>query len=183
MLSRQLSSPCVLLSLLLAFAGVAAAQGPAANPADGGTIGDIVRASYETISGPAGTPRQWRRDSTLYAPGATFVAVDEREGRVQVQTMTPEQYRLLNDSALVARGLFETEIGRHIERFGDVAQVRSVSVVRRTANGPIEARYVNYFQLYWDGGRWWIAGMVWDRERAGARIPRSWTGSLEADNR
>ena len=91
MLSRQLSSPCVLLSLLLAFAGVAAAQGPAANPADVGTIGDIVRASYETISGPAGMPRQWRRDSTLYAPGATFVAVDEREGRVQVQTMTPEQ--------------------------------------------------------------------------------------------
>lgn len=179
MLSRQPSGPCVLLLVLLAFSRVAAAQGPAANPVDVGTIGDIVRASYETISGPAGAPRQWRRDSTLYAPSATFVALDERGGRVQVTTMTPQQYRLLNDSALVARGLFETEIGRHIERFGDVAQVRSVSVVRRTSHGPVEARYVNYFQLYWDGGRWWIAGMVWDRERAGARIPRSWIGSVE----
>jgi hypothetical protein len=183
MLPRRPSDPCVLLLLLLAFGRVAAAQGPAANPADVGTIGDIVRASYETISGPAGTPPQWRRDSTLYAPSATFVAVDERAGSVQVKTMAPEQYRRLNDSAFVAQGLFETEIGRHIERFGDVAQVRSVSMVRRTPNGPIEARYVNYFQLYWDGARWWIAGMVWDGERAGARIPRSWIGRVEADRR
>jgi len=47
---------------------------PVANPTDVATIEAIVRASYEVISGPAGTPRQWRRDSTLYGPGATFVA-------------------------------------------------------------------------------------------------------------
>ena len=38
---------------------------------------------------------------------------------------------------------------------------------------------MNYFQLYWDGSRWWIAGMVWDLERPGAPIPEAWVGKFE----
>jgi hypothetical protein len=157
---------------------VASAQQPVADPADVGTIADIVRVSYEVISGPAGTPRQWRRDSTLYMPGATFVSVTEADGRVQSTIMTPEEYRQRSGHQ-VEHGMFETEIGRRIERWGHVAQVRSVAVVRRTPEGPIEERYVNYFQLYWDGTRWWIAGMVWDKERPNAPIPASWIGRFE----
>jgi hypothetical protein len=160
----------------IALSRVALAQTPAALPADVGTIVDIVRASYEVINGPAGAPRQWRRDSTLYTPGATFVALREVDGKVQAVSMTPEDFRRQNDSSLVARGLFETEIGRRIERFGNVAQVRSVAIARRTPSGPAEARWVNYFQLYWDGARWWIAGMVWDEERANSPIPKEWVG-------
>ena len=52
------------------------AQAPAAASADVGTIADIMRVSYEVISGPAGTPRQWDRDRTLYMPGATCRQVD-----------------------------------------------------------------------------------------------------------
>jgi hypothetical protein len=156
-----------------------AAQPPVADPADVGTIADIVRVSYEVISGPAGTPRQWRRDSTLYMPGATFVSVSETDGRVQAAIMTPEEYRQRAGPRQVADGMIETEIGRRIERWGNVAQVRSVAAVRRTADGPVEARYVNYFQLYWDGTRWWIAGMVWDEERPEAPIPGSWVGRFE----
>ncbi len=157
----------------------AGGQIAAADPADVGTIADIVRVSYEVISGPAGTPRQWRRDSTLYMPGATFVSVSETDGRVQSVIMTPEEYRQRSGPRQVADGMIESEIGRRIERWGNVAQVRSVAAVRRTADGPIEARYVNYFQLYWDGRRWWIAGMVWDEERPGAPIPESWVGRFE----
>ena len=47
---------------------------------------------------------------------------------------------------------------------------------RRTPDGPVRARDVNYFQLYWDGARWWIAGMVWDEERPNNRIPPEWIG-------
>jgi hypothetical protein len=154
-------------------------QVPTADPADVGTIADIVRVSYEVISGPAGTPRQWRRDSTLYMPGATFVSVSEVDGRVQSVIMTPEEYRQRSGPRQVANGMIEAEIGRRIERWGHVAQVRSVADVRRTPGGPVEARYVNYFQLYWDGTRWWIAGMVWDEERPSAPIPESWIGRFE----
>ena len=167
----------VLFSTFALGAGTALhAQPPVANPADVGTIADIVRVSYETISGPAGTPRQWRRDSTLYSPTATFVDMSERDGKPVVTTETPEDYRRKNNADFVKKGLIETEIGSHIERFGNVAVVRSISVARRTHEGPIDGRWVNYFTLYWDGIRWWISGMVWDEERPNNPIPKSWIG-------
>ena len=71
-LQRQVLAIGVLMSVLAAPA--LRAQAPAANPADVTTIPALVRAFYEVISGPAGAPRDWRRDSTLYSEGATFVA-------------------------------------------------------------------------------------------------------------
>jgi len=154
------------------------AQQPVADPADVRTIEDIVRVSYEVISGPPGTPRQWRRDSTLYAPGAMFHALrEDSAGKVSVYSMTPEEYRRRTDKGFVKNGLIEYEIGTHAERFGNVAQVRSVYAMRRTTDGPVTARGVNYFQLYWDGTRWWITGMVWDDERKHNPIPKEWIGA------
>ena len=148
----------------------------AADPADVRTIRDIVRASYETICGPAGAPRDWARDRTLYSPGAVFVAIWQKEDGIEKKLLTPEQYRR---DFKVGNGIYETEIGQRIERFGDVAQVRSVSAFRETPDGPILKRYVNYFHLYWDDTRWWIAGVVWDTERPGAPIPEKWVGVWE----
>lgn len=168
-----------LLSLLLTTGAVASlpAQTPVADPADVRTIEDIVRVSYEVISGPPGTPRQWRRDSTLYAPGAMFHALgQDAQGKVAVTSMTAEEFRRRTDKGFVTNGLIEYEIGSHVERFGNVAQVRSVYAMRRTADGPVIGRGVNYFQLYWDGTRWWIAGMVWDDERPNNPIPKGWAG-------
>lgn len=168
-----------IVALALGASNSLRAQPPAATPADVATIAEIVRVSYEVISGPAGTPRQWRRDSTLYAPTATFVATSERDGKTRVTTMTPEDYRQARNAGFVANGLFETEIGSRIERFGSVAQVRSVSESRHTPDGPVIGRYVNYFMLNWDGTRWWITGMVWDEERPNNPISKSWIGIRE----
>jgi hypothetical protein len=150
-----------------------AGPSPAA-PSDVGTIEDIVRVSYEVISGPAGAPRQWERDRTLYMPGATFVVTSKRDGKVETTILTTEEYRRKSDARFVAQGLFETEIGSRVERFGNVAQVRSVSESRRAPGGAVDARYVNYLQLFWDGTRWWIAGAVWDQERPDSPIPEEW---------
>jgi hypothetical protein len=152
---------------------------PPADPADVGTIEGIVHAYYDVINGPPGTPRQWRRDSTLYMPGATFVSMDVRDGWPKASIVTPEQYRRGVDAGFVRDGFFETEIGARIERFGNVAQVRSVYETRRKEAGPLTGRGVNYLMLYWDGSRWWIAGAVWDDERSGAPIPAAWVGSHE----
>jgi hypothetical protein len=166
--------PSLILCLLLGPSGIVRAQVQAAAPADVGTIADIMRVSYEVISGPAGAPRQSDRDRTLYMPGATFVSTSKRDGKVQTTIMTTEEYRQKSDARFVAEGLFETEIGSRVERFGNVAQVRSISVARRTPTGPVEGRYVNYAQLFWDGNRWWIAAMVWDEERPDNPIPAAW---------
>ncbi len=154
---------------------------PSPDSADVSTIEGIVAAYYGVISGPAGAARQWRRDSTLYTPGATFVAMRERDGKPLVELMTPEQFRRAFNADFVEKGFFETEIGRRIERFGNVAQVRSVYETRRAANGPLLGRGVNYLLLYWDGARWWITGAVWDDERPDSKLPRSWIGRRELE--
>src|SRR6266496_3877473 len=95
----------------------AAAQMPAADSADVRTIEGIVNAYYDVINGPPGAPRQWRRDSTLYMPAATFVSMDEKGGKPVAKVMTPEEYRRGVNASFVEKGFFETEIGHRIERF------------------------------------------------------------------
>jgi len=171
------SSALALLSMV--FAIPAAAQGPAANPADVATIPALVGAFYEVISGPAGAPRDWRRDSTLYSEGATFVAMDVKDGKPVYAILTAEEYRRRTNASFVKNGFFETEIGSRIERFGNVAQVRSVYETRRVAGGPLIGRGVNYLMVFWDGTRWWITGAVWDDERPDNPLPPSWVGVFE----
>jgi hypothetical protein len=151
----------------------------AANPADVDTIPHLMRASYETVSGPAGAKEQVRqiaRDTTFYMPGAMFVSVFEEKGQMKSKILSEKAYWDGFDSSKPA---YETEAGRRTERYGNVAQVRSVSVLRSSSDGPITERYVNYCDLYWDGKRWWIAGMVWQKESPSMPIPDSWLGSWE----
>jgi hypothetical protein len=176
MLSMPIFQMLVIAALAAASASAARGQARAADPADVGTIPAIVHATYDVMNGPAGHPRQWPRDETLYMPGATFVSMSETNGRVESTILTPEEFRRSLD---VKRGFYETEIGRRIERYGNMAQVRSVAVIRSTKDGPVEERYVNYFQLYWDGMRWWIAQIVWDQERPATPIPQAWIGQWE----
>ncbi|HJU75919.1 MAG TPA: hypothetical protein VJ717_19410 [Gemmatimonadaceae bacterium] len=155
---------------------------PVADPVDVGSIEAIIRASYEVVSGPAGAPRDWRRDSTLYAPNAVFTALNEVEGKPIATTVTADEYRRMVNGRLVANGFFEREVGARIERFGNVAIVRSVYELRRSADGPVHQRGVNYFTLYFDGSRWWITSMVWDQERPRNPLPKTWTGKTERVN-
>jgi hypothetical protein len=163
---------CFALSTLAVPA--AEAQLPEPDSVDVATIEGLVHAFYDVISGPAGAPRQWRRDSTLYMPGAMFVALSESDGRPTARPMSPEEFRRRTDASLVENGFFEIEIGRRVEQFGNVAQVRSVYEMRRTAEDPPFGRGVNYLLLYWDGARWWISGAVWDDERPDNPLPTSW---------
>jgi len=173
------ASLLVLLALRLCLPNPAEAQAPTADPADVGTIGGIIRAWYDVINGPPGAPRQWRRDSTLYTAGATFVSLDQRDGKPAATIYTPEQYRQAVNASFVKHGFYEIEIGSRVERFGDVAQVRSVYETRRIATGPVTGRGVNFILLYWDGSRWWITGAVWEDEHDATTLPGNWIGTHE----
>ena len=174
--------PAACLVTLLSWFGCSTPQKSSrltANPTDVDTIPHLMRASYETVSGPAGVKEQVRqiaRDSTFYMPGAMFVSVSEEQGQIKTKIMSEKAYWEGYDSSHPA---YETEAGRRVERYGNVAQVRSVSVLRSSPDGPITKRYVNYCDLYWDGKRWWIAGMVWQKESPNMPIPDSWLGTWE----
>ncbi|MBA3521774.1 MAG: hypothetical protein H0T90_04635 [Gemmatimonadales bacterium] len=112
-------------------------------------------------------------------PGAKFVAMKQQAGQPIADVMTPEEFRRAFDRPFVELGFAEAEIGHRIERFGHVAQVRSVYETRYTADGPVLSRGVNYLLLYWDGTRWWITAAVWDDERPDNPILDSWIGLRE----
>jgi hypothetical protein len=138
---------------------------------DVGTIDGIIAAFYDVISGPAGAPRQWARDSTLYMPGVRFVSMGMANGRPTASVSDHGQYIAGTNGYMVRNGFFEKELGRITHRFGNVANVQSSYEFRSTPDGPVQGRGVNLIQLYWDGTRWWIANAIWDSERPDNPIP------------
>lgn len=139
---------------------------------DVATIDGIVEAYYEVISGPAGQPRQWSRDRTLYIRDIRFVAMSEdKNGQPHAQVASHQQFVDASDSRLVKEGFYESEIHRVTEKFGHVAHVFSTYESRQKKDGPVIARGINSIELFYDGKRWWIASAIWDDERADNPIP------------
>lgn len=149
--------------------GVEVAVVPA-RPEDVATIDGIVKAFYEVISGPAGQPRQWARDRTLYIADVRFVSMDIREGKPHATIMSHQDFVDRSDRGLVAEGFHETEIHRVTRAFGNTTHVFSTYEMKDGAGKPI-GRGVNSIQLFWDGSRWWISGVAWDDERPDNPIP------------
>jgi hypothetical protein len=163
---------CLTLATLLALsAAPLPAQSQAARPADVASIDGMIAAFYDAISGPAGAPRQWARDSTLYIPGVRFVSMSMANGQPVAAVSDHGQYIARTNDWLVQNGFFEREIGRVTRRFGNVANVLSSYEYRSTPGGPVLGRGVNSIQLFWDGQRWWIANAIWDSERPDNPIP------------
>jgi PAS domain S-box-containing protein len=150
---------------------------PGAEPGDSrdvGTLDGILRAFYEVISGPAGAPRQWDRDRSLYLPGARQIATGLTGSKPYALVMDHAEYVERSNDAMVREGFFEKEIHRTVEQFGNLAHVFSTFESRRTESGPVFARGVNSIDLYFDGTRWWIASVIWDTERPGSPLPKKW---------
>lgn len=145
----------------------------AAKPEDVDTIEGIVKASYETISGDVGVPRQWGRDRTLFDANVRFVAIetDPKNGVLPPSSFTEQGLADRTDAFMVKEGFTERELAHDIHRFGNVATVLSSYEGKVSSTGKVVTRGVNIFQLYYDGKRWWILSMVWDRERPDNPIP------------
>jgi len=159
------------LAFTVLFVASASTQMPTPRPEDVSTIDGIIAAFYDVVSGPAGTPRQWHRDSTLYIPNVHFVAMDVRQGRPLARVMDHAQFVAGYNRAFVDRGFFEREIHRVTKRFGNIVHVFSTYENSTTPQGSIEGRGVNSIQLFWDGTRWWIASATWEDERPDNAIP------------
>ena len=182
---------CVLAAgaaLLLSFApGTAGAQQaaaaaapssapPAARPADVGSIDGIMAAIYDVISGPAGQPRDWDRFRSLFAPDARLIPTGKRpDGTGSLRTLTVDDYARNIGPQLERGGFFEREIGRKLERYGNIVHLMSAYDSRRTAADPAPfARGVNSFQLWTDGTRWYVVTIYWEQETPENPIPAEW---------
>ena len=162
--------------LLGAFASVVRAQeavpaSRAADPADVETLDGIIAAFYDVVSGPAGEPRDWARDSTLYLPGVRFTVVRRGADGVLVARTLDHGTWAAGAAPALEGGFFEREIHRSTRRFGPIADVFSTYEWSRTEGGPAGGRGINSLQLFHDGSRWWITAALWADEEPGTPIP------------
>ncbi|MBT8335071.1 MAG: hypothetical protein KJO11_00610 [Gemmatimonadetes bacterium] len=166
--------------LLLGTASPSIAQQPGARAeaADVETLDGIMAALYESISGPAGTPRDWDRLRSLLAPGARFIPTGQTpDGATRLRALDVDGYVEAAGPGLVANGFFETEIGRVVERFGPVVHLMSAYESRNAADDPEPfMRGVNSIQLLDGGDRWWIVTIFWANETGDRPIPQRLLG-------
>jgi len=132
-----------------------------------------MKAYYEISSGPAGQPRQWARDRTLYIPGIRFVVIlDDARGKRLVRQFTHQEFVDFSDPGAIRNGFYEHEIHRITYRYGDWAHIISTSEARRTPNGKPIGHGIDTVELFWDGKRWWIVSANITLEKPGQPLPK-----------
>jgi len=153
-----------------------------ADPADVGSIGAIIAAAYDVISGPAGAPRDWEREHSLFIPGARLIPTATIAGRSDVD-LAP---LVLDVDAYIARveplfardGFYEKEVARRTEQFGQIANVWSTYESRHHPDDPEPfMRGINSIQLFNDRKRWWIVSIYWQHETAEHAVPEKYLRS------
>jgi hypothetical protein len=167
-------------ALAVAAAHPAAAQQSEADPSDVSSIGAIITAVYDVISGEAGEPRDWDRWHSLFAEGATLSAVGRApDGSVRRVIMTPASWVERSGEIITRDGFIEAEIGRTTEQFGLIAHAFSTyeSYRSRSDSEPFQ-RGINSFQLMNDGSRWWVVSVFWQAEGPGFPIPDQYIGNI-----
>jgi hypothetical protein len=159
----------------LALAVLAAAVTPGIRAADGDSVDSVMRAVYDTISGPAGT-RDWNRFRTLFANGARLIPMRTSAQGTAPSVMTVEDYVTRAGANFEKTAFYESEVSRRVETFGAIAHVFSTYESRRAPNEKPFARGINSFQLVKDGGTWKVMTILWDSEREGNPIPEKYLG-------
>ena len=145
---------------------------PAADSGDVASIDALIAALYASISGPAGQPRDWDRLRSLFLPTARMIPVQRApDGRTRYSVLTVDEYIEGSGPRLTSAGFTEVEIGRRLDRFGDVAHVFSAYEGHIEGQAEPVARGINTIQLMHDGSRWWITSIAWSPESANLKVP------------
>ena len=138
----------------------------------------IVKAMYDTISGPAGE-RNWQRERSLFLPGARLIPIGKRiHGNDGLRVLTVDEWIDDVSEFFAENDFWESEITSHVDRFGNMAQVFSTYEARDREDGAPIGRGINSIQLVFDEERWWIVSVMWDNESRENPIPGEFTPYL-----
>ncbi len=120
---------------------------------DTSSIGSIVNAYYEVVSGPEGFIYDADRDASIYADGALITKVFP-DGRFQRHDLSAEQAMI---SVPYDQAFFESEVNRRVERYGNIAHVWSEFEMRTSPEAEPYNGGFNSISLYFRDDRWWIS--------------------------
>ena len=151
-----------------------------ADPKDVGSIDAIMKAVYDVISGDAGKARDWDRFRSLFHKDARLIpsGKNQQTGVIGARVMTADDYAKNSGPFLEKNGFHERELARHVDQYGNIAQVFSTYHAFRNATDKDPfMRGINSFQLLNDGKRWWVVTIYWQAESAENPIPAEYLKS------
>ncbi len=148
---------------------------PKASSADVDSIESIVATIYDVISFEPGSAPDWPRLRTLFVEGARLIPPRPADGRnlpvLEVDEFVAGSSATFSRDEFVNHGFHEREISARIERFGNIAHAFSTyESTYADCKVPFD-RGINSIQLWFDGKRWWVVSIFWDRESAGYDLP------------
>jgi hypothetical protein len=142
------------------------------NQDDTSSIDRIVTALYDAITFRGAETPDLERLRALFTPDAPFIRITaEGPHNMTTASFIASFSERIKTGAL--KSFHESEVFRKTNAYGSIAQV--FSTYRKGLNTEDPARFVrgiNGLQLYHDGRRWWISGIVWEDEQPGRPIPR-----------
>ncbi len=151
-----------------------------ADPKDVASLDSIMKAVYDVISGDAGKARDWDRFRSLFHKDARLIpsGKNAQTGVIGARVMTPEEYVKGSGPYLEKNGFHERELARHVDIYGNIAQVFSTyHAFKTTTDKEPFMRGINSFQLLNDGKRWWVVTIYWQAETPDNLIPKQFLKS------
>ncbi len=151
---------------------------PAVSPPDVATLDALVTAMYESVSFPPGSQPDFERLRALFHPEGRIIPPRTERGAelevIDVENFIARSRVDVVTSGLERRGFQEREVARRSGVFGSMVHIFSTYESRYTANDPAPfQRGINSIQLVEDSNRFWILSILWEAERSGNPIPKS----------
>lgn len=144
----------------------------AADPSDVASADAIIAALYDANTNLADQKRGADRFRSLFVPGARLMPTSRPvDGKAAIAIRTVDDYVRQASSGPPRHGFSEREIARTSQAFGNIMQVFSTYETHRDSSDTHPRRGINSIQLFNDGARWWVVGVLWDNEGPGKTIP------------
>lgn len=152
-----------------------AAATVAADPEDVASPDAIIAALYDANTIMVDQKRDADRFRSLFVPGARLMPTARGpNGPAVMRIQTVEDYVRAASGGQPRHGFSEREIARTTEAFGNIMQVFSTYETHRDSTDQKPIRGINSIQLFNDGTRWWVVGVLWDHERPDKPIPATY---------
>lgn len=132
----------------------------------------IIAALYDANTIMVDQKRDADRFRSLFVDGARLMpTVTLPNGTNVIRVQTVEDYVRGASSGPPRHGFSEREIARTSQAFGNIMQVFSTYETHRTSADTNPVHGINSIQLFNDGKRWWVVGVLWDNARGSKSIP------------
>lgn len=148
--------------------------GAVARPEDVASIDAIINAIYESVSFTDGQGPDEQRLASLLARDTKLIELDKGEVvAVSLAGFVTRVRQRISEMGL--QSFVERELCRRTEVYGGIAHVFSSYEGKRwEGEGERIKRGINSFQLYNDGHRWWVLGILWVDETSEDPIPSAY---------